>query len=44
MGVKRIEIEGKGDKVPIGDNSTEAGRKENRRVEIKITGVSGLFK
>lgn len=31
----RITCEGKGDKYPIGDNTTEEGKKENRRVEIR---------
>ncbi len=32
----RIKIEGKGKANPIADNSTEEGRAQNRRVEIKI--------
>ncbi len=32
----RLTIEGKGDKEPIADNTTPAGRAQNRRVEIVI--------
>jgi len=31
----RVEVEGKGSTMPIGDNNTTAGRTKNRRVEIK---------
>jgi outer membrane protein OmpA-like peptidoglycan-associated protein len=34
VAASRITIDGRGDKDPIGDNSTEAGRAKNRRVEI----------
>ena len=34
VSANRIVIDGRGDKGPIGDNSTEAGRAKNRRVEI----------
>lgn len=34
VAANRIVIDGRGDKDPIGDNSTEAGRAKNRRVEI----------
>ena len=33
----RIEVEGVGSTMPIGDNTTTAGRTKNRRVEIKAT-------
>jgi OOP family OmpA-OmpF porin len=33
----RIEVEGAGSAMPIGDNNTTAGRTKNRRVEIKAT-------
>src|SRR6187402_983029 len=33
----RIEVEGVGSTMPIGDNNTTAGRTKNRRVEIKAT-------
>lgn len=32
----RIEIEGRGEYEPIADNDTEAGRQENRRIEVAI--------
>ncbi len=34
---KRIKIEGFGLEYSTGDNSTEAGRKQNRRISIKLT-------
>jgi outer membrane protein OmpA-like peptidoglycan-associated protein len=33
----RIDVEGFGTTMPIGDNATTAGRTKNRRVEIKVT-------
>lgn len=32
----RMQIEGRGEYEPIGDNDTEAGRQENRRIEVAI--------
>jgi outer membrane protein OmpA-like peptidoglycan-associated protein len=32
----RVQIEGRGEYEPIADNETEAGRQENRRVEVAI--------
>jgi outer membrane protein OmpA-like peptidoglycan-associated protein len=32
----RVRVEGKGESEPVADNSTEAGRQQNRRVEIAI--------
>jgi OOP family OmpA-OmpF porin len=34
----RIYAEGKGDKAPIANNTTEQGQAKNRRVEIEIVG------
>jgi outer membrane protein OmpA-like peptidoglycan-associated protein len=36
----RIETLGYGEQYPVGDNTTVAGRTENRRVEIRITPVT----
>jgi outer membrane protein OmpA-like peptidoglycan-associated protein len=32
----RVRVEGRGESEPVADNSTEAGRQQNRRVEIAI--------
>ena len=34
---ERISIESKGEEAPVADNNTEAGRAQNRRIEIAIT-------
>lgn len=36
IGAVRVDTEGRGESEPIGDNDTEAGRQENRRVEVAI--------
>lgn len=38
---RRFYIEGKGETSPIGSNATEAGRAQNRRVEIQISPIRG---
>ncbi len=35
---KRLEAEGYGDKHPVADNSTEEGRRKNRRIDLRVTG------
>ncbi len=39
MGVdtQRIDSEGYGDQYPVGDNTTEEGRAQNRRISIRVT-------
>ena len=35
----RVYTEGKGEKQPVADNKTKAGRAKNRRVEIEVVGT-----
>ena len=35
----RVYTEGKGEKQPVADNKTDAGRSKNRRVEIEVVGT-----
>jgi OOP family OmpA-OmpF porin len=35
----RIYTEGKGEKQPVADNKSAAGRAKNRRVEIEVVGT-----
>ena len=37
----RVYTEGKGEKQPVADNKTAAGRAKNRRVEIEVVGTRG---
>lgn len=36
IAISRMQVDGKGSHEPVADNSTAAGRKENRRVEVYI--------
>ncbi|MFZ6771447.1 outer membrane protein OmpA [Undibacterium sp. SXout7W] len=38
----RVYTEGKGEKQPVADNKTAAGRAKNRRVEIEVVGTRNL--
>ena len=33
----RLSAEGYGDQFPIGDNATEEGRQQNRRIALRVT-------
>ena len=37
----RIYTEGKGERAPVADNKTAAGRAKNRRVEVEVVGTRG---
>ncbi len=37
----RVYTEGKGEKQPVADNKTSAGRTKNRRVEVEVVGTRG---
>ena len=38
----RVYTEGKGEKQPVADNKTSAGRAKNRRVEIEVVGTRAI--
>lgn len=40
----RVYTEGKGEKQPVADNKTGAGRAKNRRVEIEVVGTRAAAK
>jgi OOP family OmpA-OmpF porin len=40
----RVYTEGKGEKQPVADNKTSAGRAKNRRVEIEVVGTRTITK
>jgi len=37
VAASRVEAEGYGDQYPVGDNSTEEGRAQNRRIALRVT-------
>ena len=41
---QRVYTEGKGEKQPVADNKTAAGRTKNRRVEIEVVGTKTVSK
>ncbi|WP_153099783.1 OmpA family protein [Paraburkholderia hayleyella] len=40
IAAQRLSAEGRGETQPVGDNNTEAGRAQNRRVEVFLRAVS----
>ena len=44
ISTSRIKVEGKGSHEPVADNSTAAGRRENRRVEVYILPSKDMVK
>lgn len=39
LAASRLEAQGFGPNQPLGDNATDAGRQQNRRIEIKLKGL-----
>ena len=44
VSTERIKVEGKGSTEPVADNSTVAGRRDNRRVEVYILPSKAMVK
>jgi outer membrane protein OmpA-like peptidoglycan-associated protein len=40
ISVSRLSFKGYGDSIPVADNTTDAGRAQNRRTEFKILSVN----
>lgn len=40
LAAQQIKTDGKGETMPVADNSTAAGRAKNRRVEVEVTGTA----